>query len=123
MAEFMALLAVIAAALMLLEHFSYKFTHDAVKRRYASGDKSCGVQKTWWGWRVREYGEGILPNNPPLARVLIAARGEWIEISSVCEIKAKSIYGANWLRQPTIYERAAVLQQLVPGGIIVEGWR
>jgi hypothetical protein len=60
MCKFIAGLWLIAIGLMLLEQYSFRFTNDAVLRRYQSGDYTCGVKKTWWGWRVREYGEDRL---------------------------------------------------------------
>ena len=60
MGKLMTALAVVAVALMLIEHFSWELSHDKVKRRQNSGDYTCGVKKTWWGWRVREYGEDRL---------------------------------------------------------------
>jgi len=51
----------IAALIILgsvwLEERSYYRAHKEVKERLASGDRTCAVRKTWYGWRVIEYAE------------------------------------------------------------------
>ena len=40
-----------------LEERSYYKAHEEVKNRRSMGDTLCKVEKTWYGWRVREYSE------------------------------------------------------------------
>ena len=47
----------LAVLVTALEELNYWHVHRVVKRRHASGDTGCGVRKTWYGWRVQEYGE------------------------------------------------------------------
>ena len=56
MTGFIVGLVLILWAVWLEERTWYK-SHEEVSRRHRDGDKLCGVQKTWYGWRVREYCE------------------------------------------------------------------
>ena len=40
-----------------LEDANYRKAHKQVSERWARGDTSCAVRRTWYGWRVKEYGE------------------------------------------------------------------
>jgi hypothetical protein len=40
-----------------LPEVNYRVVHERVKQRHAAGDALCGVRRTWYGWRVVEYGE------------------------------------------------------------------
>lgn len=52
----LALVALIFGA-SWLDSYTWHKSHEEVIERYANGDRSCGVIKTFYGWRVKEYAE------------------------------------------------------------------
>lgn len=56
MLYFFLILAVIIAP-GAVDEFTHRRSLRKVVDRGLRGDTSCGMEKTWYGWRVREHAE------------------------------------------------------------------
>jgi len=56
--EWLLFILVIIIAPAALAEFTHTRAMNYVKYLRKRGDTSCGIERTWYGWRVREYAEG-----------------------------------------------------------------
>jgi hypothetical protein len=57
MNTFLIAVTVFFVFLIIVEVWTFQTTKWEYRRKMRSGDTSCKMQKTWYGWRVKELPE------------------------------------------------------------------